>query len=50
MLKAAVNCYQSGLIDAAKVIEELVRMAQDIREGGGREGKMNPEGIWTGFL
>jgi len=41
MLEAAVKRYQSGLIEAAQVIEELIKMAQDIREATDRGVKMN---------
>ena len=41
MLEAAVKRYQSGLIEAAQVIEELIRMAQEIREAADRGEKMN---------
>ena len=41
MLEAAVKRYQSGLIEAAQVIDELIKMAQDIREAADRGVKMN---------
>ncbi|WP_121355721.1 type I restriction endonuclease subunit R [Flavisolibacter nicotianae] len=41
MLEAAVKRYQSGLIEAAQVIEELIKMAQDIRGASDRGEKMN---------
>ncbi len=41
MLADAVRRYQNGLIDSAKVIEELIRMAQEIREADKRGEKMN---------
>ena len=41
MLEEAVKRYQSGLIEAAQVIEELIKMAQDIKEASDRGEKMN---------
>jgi type I restriction enzyme R subunit len=41
MLDAAVKRYQSGLIDSSKVIEELIQMAQDVREAARRGEQMN---------
>ncbi len=41
MLAEAVKRYQSGLIDSAKMIEELIRLARDIREADRRGEKMN---------
>lgn len=41
MLEQAVKRYQSGLIEAAQVIDELIKMAQDIREAANRGEKMN---------
>ena len=41
MLADAVRRYQNGLIDSAKVIEELIRMAQEMREADKRGEKMN---------
>lgn len=41
MLADAVKRYQSGLIDSAKMIEELIRLAKDIREADRRGEKMN---------
>lgn len=41
MLEEAVKRYQSGLIEAAQVIEELIKMAQDIKESADRGEKMN---------
>jgi type I restriction enzyme R subunit len=41
MLEQAVKRYQSGLIEAAQVIDELIKMAQDIREAASRGEKMN---------
>jgi type I restriction enzyme R subunit len=41
MLEQAVKRYQSGLIEAAQVIDELIKMAQDIREAADRGDKMN---------
>ncbi|NTV15064.1 MAG: type I restriction endonuclease subunit R [Desulfobulbaceae bacterium] len=41
MLATAVKRYQSGLIDSAKVIEELIQLAKDIREADKRGEKLN---------
>jgi type I restriction enzyme, R subunit len=41
MLADAVKRYQSGLIDSARMIEELIRLAKDIREADKRGEKMN---------
>lgn len=41
MLAEAVRRYQNGLIDSAKVIEELIAMAQAIREADKRGEKLN---------
>lgn len=41
MLADAVKRYQSGLIEAAQVIEELIRMAQDIKDAANRGEQMN---------
>jgi len=41
MLAEAVKRYQSGLIEAAQVIEELIKMAQEMREAAQRGDKMN---------
>lgn len=41
MLAEAVKRYQSGLIDSAKIIEELIRLAKDIRAADQRGEKMN---------
>ena len=41
MLEQAVKRYQSGLIEAAQVIDELIKMAQDIKEAADRGEKMN---------
>jgi type I restriction enzyme R subunit len=41
MLAEAVKRYQSGLIDSAKIIEELIQLAKDIREADQRGEKMN---------
>lgn len=41
MLEEAVKRYQSGLIEAAQVIEELIKMAQDIKEAADRGEQMN---------
>ena len=41
MLAEAVKRYQSGLIDSAKVVEELIQLAKDIREADQRGEKMN---------
>lgn len=41
MLAEAVKRYQSGLIDSARVIEELIQLAKDIRAADQRGEKMN---------
>ncbi|HBC87662.1 MAG TPA: DEAD/DEAH box helicase [Lentisphaeria bacterium] len=41
MLAEAVKRYQSGLIDSARVIEELIHLAKEIREADKRGEKMN---------
>jgi len=41
MLAEAIKRYQNGLIDSAKIIEELIRMAQEIREADQRGEQMN---------
>ncbi|MDP3695408.1 MAG: type I restriction endonuclease subunit R [Desulfocapsaceae bacterium] len=41
MLASAVKRYQSGLIDSAKIIEELIQLARDIREADKRGEKLN---------
>jgi type I restriction enzyme R subunit len=41
MLAEAVKRYQSGLIEAAQLIEELIKLAQDIRESDKRGEKLN---------
>lgn len=41
MLAAAVKRYQSGLIEATRVIEELIKMAQEMREAAQRGEKMD---------
>ena len=41
MLADAVRRYQNGLIDSARVIEELIKMAQEMREADKRGEKMN---------
>jgi type I restriction enzyme R subunit len=41
MLQAAVKRYQSGLIQATEVIEELIRLAQKLREEAERGAKLN---------
>lgn len=41
MLADAVKRYQSGLIDSARMIEELIQLAKDIREADRRGEKMN---------
>jgi len=41
MLAEAVKRYQSGLIDSAKVLEELIQLAKDIRAADERGEKMN---------
>lgn len=41
MLAAAVRNYQNGLIDSARIIEELIKMAQEMREADKRGEQMN---------
>jgi type I restriction enzyme, R subunit len=41
MLTEAVKRYQNGLLEAAQIIDELIKMAQDIREAADRGEKMN---------
>lgn len=41
LLEAAVRNYQNGLIDSAAVIEQLIRLAQDIRAADQRGEQMN---------
>lgn len=41
MLAEAVKRYQNGLIDSAKIIEELIQLAKDIREADKRGEQMN---------
>lgn len=41
MLAEAVRRYQNGLIDSAKIIEELIQLAKDIREADKRGEKLN---------
>ncbi len=41
LLAEAVKRYQNGLIDSAEVIEELIRLAKDIREADKRGEKLN---------
>ncbi len=41
MLAEAVKRYQSGLVDSAKVIEELIQLARDIRAADQRGEKLN---------
>lgn len=41
LLEQAVKRYQSGLIEAAQIIDELIKMAQDIKEAAGRGEKLN---------
>jgi type I restriction enzyme, R subunit len=41
LLDAAVKRYQSGLIEAAQVIDELIKMAQEMREAANRGEQMN---------
>ena len=45
MLAEAVKRYQSGLIDSARIIEELIRLAQDLRAADqrGEKMKMRPD-------
>lgn len=41
MLAEAVKRYQSGLIEAAQVIDELIKLAQDIKEADKRGEQLN---------
>jgi len=41
LLANAVKRYQSGLIDSAKIIEELIQLAKDLREADSRGEKLN---------
>ncbi|MGD0708513.1 MAG: type I restriction endonuclease subunit R [Anaerolineaceae bacterium] len=41
MLAEAVKRYQNGLIDSAKIIEELIRLAKDIRAADQRGEQLN---------
>jgi type I restriction enzyme R subunit len=41
MLADAVKRYQNGLIDSAKIIEELIRLAREIREADKRGEALN---------
>jgi type I restriction enzyme R subunit len=41
MLAEAVKRYQNGLIDSAKIIEELIQLARDIRAADQRGEKLN---------
>jgi len=41
MLAEAVKRYQNGLIDSAKIIDELIQLAKDIRASDARGEKMN---------
>jgi len=41
LLAEAVKRYQNGLIDSAQVIEELIKLAKDIREADKRGEKLN---------
>ena len=41
MLASAVKRYQNGLIDSARIIEELMQLARDIREADQRGEKLN---------
>lgn len=41
MLAEAIKRYQNGLIDSAKVIEELIQLAKDIRAADQRGEKLN---------
>ncbi len=41
MLARAVKRYQSGLIDSARIIEELIQLAKDIRAADERGEKLN---------
>ncbi len=41
MLAEAVKRYQNGLIDSAKILEELIQLAKDIRAADARGEKLN---------
>jgi type I restriction enzyme R subunit len=41
LLAEAVKRYQNGLVDSAQVIEELIKLARDIREADKRGEKLN---------
>jgi type I restriction enzyme R subunit len=41
MLEEAIRKYQNNLLTTAQVIEELIRMARDIRESDKRGGQLN---------
>ena len=41
MLAEAIKRYQNGLIDSAKIIEELIQLAKDIRAADERGEKLN---------
>ncbi|MBF0548261.1 MAG: type I restriction endonuclease subunit R [Candidatus Riflebacteria bacterium] len=41
LLSEAVKRYQNGLIDSAKIIEQLIQLAKDIREADKRGERMN---------
>jgi len=41
MLAVAVKKYQNGLVDSARVIEELILLAKEMREAGKRGEQMN---------
>jgi len=41
LLANAVKRYQSGLIDSAQIIEELIQLAKDLREADSRGEKLN---------
>ncbi|GAG20197.1 unnamed protein product, partial [marine sediment metagenome] len=41
LLAEAVKRYQNGLVDSAQVIEELIKLAQEIREADKRGEKLN---------
>ena len=41
MLAASVKSYQNGLIEAAQIIDELIKLAQSIREADKRGEKLN---------
>ena len=50
MLAEAVKRYQNGLIDSAKIIEELIQLAKDIRAADAARRKVESTSGRIGFL